>query len=136
MDPRAHRKTSFIRLLLPMMCMIICMIGSLHACSAPKVTFPTEDEIRAIVLSHLRENGFENATRFAVFVVSDRESNAKTKDDSMKIEIAFVADDIYYTIWFFTTKEPGRSFPSIRLISITGPTIPWPVFRGSVSFRI
>ncbi len=97
MDPRAHRKTSFIRLLLPMMCMIICMIGSLHACSAPKVTFPTEDEIRAIVLSHLRENGFENATRFAVFVVSDRESNAKTKDDSMKIEIAFVADDIYYS---------------------------------------
>ncbi|MBO7515023.1 MAG: hypothetical protein J6T47_05335, partial [Lachnospiraceae bacterium] len=97
MDPRAHRKASFIRLLLPMMCMIICMIGFLHACSAPKLTFPTEDEVRAIVLSHLRENGFENATKFAVFVISDRESNAKTKEDSMKLEVAFVADDIYYS---------------------------------------
>ena len=80
-----------------MMCMVICMIGFLHACSAPKLVYPTEDEIRAIVLAHIRDNEFTNATKFAVFEIRDRVSDEKKKDDSMRIDLAFVADDIYYS---------------------------------------
>ena len=97
MEQRRHRNASFIRLLLPMMCMVICMIGSLYACSAPKVTFPTDDEIRALVLTHLRESEFSNATKFAVFEIQDRVSDVKKKNDSMRVDLAFVADDIYYS---------------------------------------
>ena len=97
MKQGTHRNASFIHLLLPMMCMLLCMIGSLCACSSPKLSFPTDDEIRAIVLSYLRENEFENATKFAVFEVFDRVSDDKHKEDTMRIDLAFVADDIYYS---------------------------------------
>ncbi|MBR5347880.1 MAG: hypothetical protein IK125_01440 [Lachnospiraceae bacterium] len=97
MEQRTHRNASFIRLLLPMMCMIICMIGSLYACSAPKVVFPTDDEIRALVLTQLRDSEFSNVTKFVVFEIHDRVSDAKKKEDSMRIDLAFVADDIYYS---------------------------------------
>ncbi|MBR6365705.1 MAG: hypothetical protein IKS10_06395 [Lachnospiraceae bacterium] len=73
------------------------MIGSLYACSAPKVTFPTEDEIQALVLSYLRDGEFANVTKFAVFEIRDRVSDTKKNEDTMRVDLAFVADDIYYS---------------------------------------
>ena len=79
------------------MCMVLCMIVFLHACSAPKVIFPTEDEISALVLSYLRDGEFANVTKFAVFEVHDRVSDTKKNRDTMNVDLAFVADDIYYS---------------------------------------
>jgi hypothetical protein len=73
------------------------MIVFLHACSAPKVIFPTEDEISALVLSYLRDGEFANVTKFAVFEVHDRVSDTKKNRDTMNVDLAFVADDIYYS---------------------------------------
>ena len=72
MEQRRHQTGVIIRPLLPIMCMVLCMIVFLHACSAPKVIFPTEDEISALVLSYLRDGEFANVTKFAVFEVHDR----------------------------------------------------------------
>lgn len=97
MEQRRHQTGVIIRPLLPIMCMVLCMIVFLHACSAPKVIFPTEDEISALVLSYLRDGEFANVTKFAVFEVHDRVSDTKKNRDTMNVDLAFVADDIYYS---------------------------------------
>ncbi len=97
MEQRRHQTGVLIRPLLPIMCMVLCMIVFLHACSSPKVIFPTEDEISALVLSYLRDGEFANVTKFAVFEISDRVSDTKKNKDTMRVDLAFVADDIYYS---------------------------------------
>jgi|GEM_PF-3000153 len=97
MEQRKHRKGFFIRHLLPMIGILVCMIGYLYACSVPKITFPTDEEIREMVLTYIRQTEFASVTKLAVFEIRDRVSDEKKKSDNMRVDLAFVNNNVYYS---------------------------------------